>query len=166
MADSIARSPLTELLKAVLVEKSLDFEEAEGGNAFSVDYEFEDVSWLLFLQAIEDMGLVVVYSSCPFTIEEKDTAAILEFSSRISYVLLEGNFELDPDDGDLRFKTSVFVGSTAQPTEISDEDAKTLIAHSIFYNIFMATVSFPSVAKICHGLVSITDAVRDASELN
>ena len=160
-----SKKTLLELTEQVLKDGQFECERISDTDAYSIDYTFDDVSWMIFVQVVEDLGLVIAYSSCPFSIEEAHQAQVMEFSSRLNYVLFEGGFEMDTADGDLRFKTSTFVGSEASPTTLSEDDIKALIQHTVFSNIFVATISFPSVAKIVQGVISVDEAVIASSDL-
>ena len=156
---------LLELTEEVLKDGQFEYERIPDTDAYSIDYSFDDVNWMIFVQVVENLGLVIAYSSCPFSIEQAQQARVMEFSSRLNYVLFEGGFEMDTADGDLRFKTSTFVGSEAAPTTLSEADMKAMIEHTIFSNIFVATISFPSVAKIVRGMISVDEAVIASSNL-
>ena len=156
---------LLNLTEEVLKDSQFEYERISDTDAYSIDYSFDDVSWMIFVQVVENLGLVIAYSSCPFSIEKEYHSQVMEFSSRLNYVLFEGGFEMDTADGDLRFKTSAFVGSEASPTTLSEEDIKALIQHTVFSNIFVATISFPSVAKIVRGIISVDEAVVASSDL-
>ncbi|MDA8263268.1 MAG: hypothetical protein M0Z47_10615 [Actinomycetota bacterium] len=156
---------LLELTEEALKDSHFEYERIPDTDAYSIDYNFEDVNWMIFVQVVENLGLVIAYSSCPFSIDQAHQAQVMEFSSRLNYVLFEGGFEMDTADGDLRFKTSTFVGSEASPTTLSEGDIQALIQHTVFSNIFVATISFPSVAKIVRGLISVDEAVIASSDL-
>lgn len=65
--------------------------------------------WTCWATTQEEAGLFAFYSEAAFQIPQERLAAVAELCSRINFSLTLGNFELDFDDGSLRFRTSVDV---------------------------------------------------------
>jgi len=57
--------------------------------------------------AHEDENQFAFYSRFPSYVEKERRPEMLELLSRINYRLMIGNFEMDPSDGELNFKTSL-----------------------------------------------------------
>jgi hypothetical protein len=63
--------------------------------------------WMCFAQAREDLGQIVFYSVAPVVIPPEKRLAVAEFITRANYGLIIGNFEMDFQDGEFRYKTSL-----------------------------------------------------------
>ena len=55
----------------------------------------------------EEWRRVMTFSIYPIFVPENRRPAVLEAMNRINHVLVYGNFEMDPADGEIRFRTSV-----------------------------------------------------------
>jgi len=69
----------------------------------------ENGEWSAFAHVREEQQQVVVYSALPINAPHPRRAAVMEFVVRANYGLTIGNFDLDADDGELRFRTSLDV---------------------------------------------------------
>ena len=72
-------------------------------------------NWTCMAVAIEEHDQMLFYSVCPVTAPEENRSTIGEFLHRANKGLHVGNFELDYNDGEIRFKTSVDVEGTELP---------------------------------------------------
>lgn len=63
--------------------------------------------WNCFAQAREEQRQFIFYSVYPDNAPEERLAVVSEFLTRANFGLMIGNFELDLDDGEIRFKTSI-----------------------------------------------------------
>jgi hypothetical protein len=83
--------------------------------------------WILLIDVDIDPQLVTCLSVFPRDIPESSRTQVAEYLSSLNYNLAFGNFEMDEDDGDLRFRTSLFFGSSGASAET--------IAHLIELNV-------------------------------
>jgi hypothetical protein len=65
--------------------------------------------WDCFVQAREAERQVIFYSVCPVAAPSTRREALLELLTRANYGLVVGSFEIDLDDGEVRFRTSLDV---------------------------------------------------------
>ncbi len=64
-------------------------------------------SWLCLLRVFSQTERVVVYSVLPEAVPQAQIDRLLHMLARINYGLVLGNFEIDIDDGEVRYKTSL-----------------------------------------------------------
>lgn len=64
-------------------------------------------SWLVVGQAYAAPPAAAVYGVLPARVPVERRPAVAELLTRINYGLILGNFELDLDDGEVRFKASI-----------------------------------------------------------
>jgi len=69
----------------------------------------ENGRWNCLLKTRENQAQLIFYSICPIPVPESKRIAIAEFITRANYNIIIGNFELDFDDGEIRYKTSIDV---------------------------------------------------------
>ncbi len=65
--------------------------------------------WPCMVRCFENTSRVLVYSLYPDQVPEHLRSRMSELICRINYGLILGNFEMDWDDGELRYKTSIDV---------------------------------------------------------
>ena len=102
-------------------------------------------NWLCFAQAREDQQQFVFYSVYPVLVPSGRRNAMAELLTRANYGLVVGNFELDFEDGEVRYKTSVDVEGTAL--------SRPLVQACVYANVLMMDQYMPAiVALLAEGL--------------
>lgn len=77
-----------------------------GSPAVTMNFEGQQARWTCYAQVREAERQFIFYSLCPVIIPEDKRADVLEFITRANYGLIIGNFEMDLDTGEVRYKTS------------------------------------------------------------
>lgn len=90
-------------------EEDWQFSYAEDDTSLNLRYQGHTESWWCLAQARETSQQFVFYSIVPLAVPEQKRQAVLEFLTRANFGLIMGNFEMDLDEGAIRFKTSVDV---------------------------------------------------------
>jgi hypothetical protein len=103
-------SPLLQVLAHFLdsIEWSWELVD-EDGSVLGCSVSGESGRWNCFGQAHDERQQMVFYSLCPVVCPEDRRAAMAELIARVNYGMVLGNFELDYEDGEVRFKTSIDV---------------------------------------------------------
>jgi hypothetical protein len=115
----------------------------ESGSIVSMLSASDNGPWAVFIAMLEADDQVVVHSAFNPPVPEEARLALALFLTRVNYGILHGNFELDLDDGELRYKTSIDVRG-AELTE------------SLFENVMIANVSMfdryvPAIESVVRG---------------
>lgn len=110
-------------------------------------------AYRMYFQTNEDMEILVVYTMMPQNIPEEHRVKVAEYITRANYGLRIGNFEMDMNDGEVRYKVSV------------DMEGGKLV-HSMINNMVGASVStmdryFPGFMAICYAGKNAEEAIRD-----
>lgn len=84
----------------------------------SMPFEGDNGRWLCYAQAREEQQQAVFYSIAPFSVPVDRRLAVAEFITRANYGMILGNFELDFDDGEVRYKTSIDVDEAELATSL------------------------------------------------
>ncbi len=134
--------------------------EIPDANAIQAFFQGQNGQWMCFAQAREEQGQIVFYSLCPIKVPEQLRQSVSEFVTRVNYGLIIGNFELDFEDGEVRYKTSIDV----EESELS----ATLIRPLIYPNVWTMDQYLPGLLAVIYGSASPVEAVRqvesDAAE--
>ncbi|WP_334109868.1 YbjN domain-containing protein [Thermodesulfitimonas autotrophica] len=122
-------------LRSQLAGAVAEFLEAEGlkyhrpkDNVFMVPVATDAGAWQVIIHADEQRSFLVVLSSLPVragTARRAETAALL---NRLNWKVAIGNFEMDPADGEIRYRTAVDV-------EHAPEAALPLMKHLFGHNV-------------------------------
>jgi len=93
---------LIEQAIAIFSENGIQFTRMDEG-CLQASFEAKHASYEVFVEAYEDLNIVGIYIYPPTKISDKSLSRIMEYITRINYGLRLGHFELDLDDGVLRF---------------------------------------------------------------
>lgn len=76
-------------------------------DAMRLSAEGNNGQWSCYAQVLEDQDQFIFYSVYPGNAPESKRASMGELLARMNFGLALGNFEMDYDDGHIRFKTSI-----------------------------------------------------------
>ena len=124
---------LLDTVRALLEERGWEVEEHREQSLLRTLLEGRSGSWSCFVRTREDTGQITVHSICPRTAPEATREAVAEFLTRLNYGLIIGNFEMDLDDGEVRYKTSIDVEgeplTAAQMRKLMEYNGHAMDAH-------------------------------------
>jgi Zn ribbon nucleic-acid-binding protein len=96
---------LLEDLKRAFADNDWPYTEVRGAPVLVGVFSGPAGTWSFYAQAVEEKGLILLYSICPQRAPEERRGEVAEFLTRANYGLAAGNFELDFDDGEIRYKS-------------------------------------------------------------
>lgn len=114
-----------------------------GSGALQINFQGQSGNWLCYAQARDDSSQFAFYSVCPVNAPEPRRAMVTEFITRANYGLIIGNFELDLDDGEIRYKTSIDV----EQTELSPA----LMQPLVYANVWTMDRYLPGLMAVIFG---------------
>ena len=128
----------------------------EGESALQVIFQGDNGEWICCAYVDEEIKQLCFYSVIPFSISQQQRMNIAEFITRANYGMAAGHFELDFDDGELRYKTS---------TEFEENHVAKTIIHRMFYvNVFTMDYYLPLITAINNGEISPVQALKVVRE--
>jgi hypothetical protein len=98
-------------LKRVFAENGWPYSEVVGAPVLLSELTGPEGSWDFYAQAVEEKDLVLLYSIAPHRVPAERRLEVSEFLTRANHGLADGNFELDFEDGEVRFKSVLHVPS-------------------------------------------------------
>jgi hypothetical protein len=108
--------------------------------ALRLSAEGSNGQWSCYAQVLEDLEEFIFYSVYPGNAPESKRAAMAELLARINFGLALGHFELDFDDGHIRFKTSIGAGA--------DQLSPELIRRVVYANIATMDRYLPGITGL------------------
>jgi hypothetical protein len=129
-----------DAVKKFLVKDEWDFAMLEDGNSLRTIFGGDNGDFMCVARGLEDRNQVVFYSVCPVRAPEDRRMAMAEFLTRANYGMLNGNFEMDFSDGEIRFKTGV----DAEGAMLGSE----LIRQAVYTNVIAMDKYLPGIKSV------------------
>jgi hypothetical protein len=149
-------SALLEDLKQVFAENQWPYSEVEGLPVLLSELSGPLGSWKLYAQAVEAQSLILMYSICPLRVPDERRFEMSHFLSLVNHGLAAGNFELDLDDGEIRYKTVVHL----QGDEIDGLAVKRLVrANGLAMETYL-----PGIGAVITGMPAAVALERRTTE--
>ncbi|MDB9315300.1 YbjN domain-containing protein [Spirulina sp. CS-785/01] len=111
---------LSQSLQSILNQQGLQFYDI-GNNILRIHVNGQAATWSTLVKCIDEYQQLMVYSICPNKAPEPKLSNLQEFLTRANFGLKFGNFELDLEDGEIRFKTSVQFAGEIDPAPMIEE---------------------------------------------
>jgi hypothetical protein len=143
---------LLDVVMAFLKQEEWPFEILENSTVARLHFQGDSAQFTCFAQTREEVNQFVFYSVCPVNVPEHKRMEIAEFITRANYDMAIGNFEMDFEDGEVRFKTSIDV----EGTELSLE----LLNPLLYANVLMMDQYLPGLMSVIYSDVSPATAVE------
>ena len=123
----------------------------DGEAVLSMHFVGQSGHWICYAQAREEQQQFVFYSVCPMAMPDFKRAAVAEFVTRANYGMIIGNFELDYNDGEVRYKTSLDVEGTVLNSA--------LVRQAVYANVLMMDRYLPGLLALVYNDITPADAV-------
>lgn len=114
----MASTSIYQAMRTFFEEDDWHFTPMDDQPVLRMAFKGESEAFNCFAQALEERGQFTFYSVAPFKVPLAQRAAATEFVTRANYGMFVGNFELDLNDGEVRYKTSADVADTGAPAAL------------------------------------------------
>jgi hypothetical protein len=141
---------LQEMLN-FFTEDDWNFTKLQGESVLQLPFQGTNGRWNCYAKAREQNKQFVFYSLCPIATPENKRQAVAEFLTLANYGLMIGNFELDFNDGEIRYKTSIDI--------VGDNLSFALIKNLVYTNVTMMDEYLPGILFVIDGDVSPKEAI-------
>lgn len=130
-----------------------NYTENESDETIRVEVAGKNVDYSCVAAAREETRIFRFYSICPIRVPKTKRRSVAEFLTRANYGLSLGNFEMDWTDGEIRYKTSAYVGECDLYFSV--------IKQLINANLQIMDEYFPGLMKMIYGDVSAAEAIAE-----
>ena len=134
-------------------EDEWDFQWMEGMSVLTMGFSGKNGKWQCFAQAREKQQQFVFYSVLPVNIPKEKRVKVAEFITRVNYGMVLGNFEMDFEDGEVRYKTSIDV----EGAELS----AAMIRQIVYSNIIITDRYLTSLMRVSFSDASPEEAIEE-----
>lgn len=100
--------------------------------------------------ARENEEQFIFFSICSVNVPDDKKLLMCELLTRLNYGSFLGNFEMDYEDGEVRYKTSICCNSL----ELTDN----ILEHIIMINIVMMDTALTGIMKLIYGDITAKEA--------
>jgi hypothetical protein len=111
---------LSQSLQSILDKQGWQFYKISN-SIVRIDVDGKAATWSTLVNCIDEYQQLIVYSICPNKAPEMKLSEMQEFLTRVNFGLKFGNFELDLEDGEIRFKTSIQFAGDCDPAPMIEE---------------------------------------------
>ena len=147
---------ILDAVTAYLDSDNWPYEKMEDDFVVRVLFRGDNAQFACFAQAREEQQQFVFYSICPVAVPEHKRPEIAEFITRANFDMVIGNFELDYEDGEVRFKTSIDVEGA--------DLLSTLIKPILYANVLMMDQYLPGMMGVIYADKTPADAVAQVED--
>ncbi len=147
---------ILDIAIAFFQEDNWPFQQLEGQPILQIGFVGDNGQWTCYAMAREEQAQFVFYSVVAAKAPEAKRPALAEFLTRANFGLIVGNFELDWDDGEVRYKTSLDVeGDRLMPA---------LVKQMAYANVVTMDRYLPGIMRVIYGDVSPVQALAEIDE--
>ena len=109
-----------------------------------------------FLDIDDEQGRLLVITICPANVPQGRRSAVVELLMRINWKLVLGSFEMDMEDGQIRFRTSIMLSQGGL-----NEEA---ITHVVLANLTLMDHHLPDINAVAFGSISPKSALQQVRD--
>lgn len=143
---------LLDAVERFLIEDEWQYEQVGDKPVLKMLFGGEHGEWTCLAQVSEELEQFVFYSICPSRVPASKRLAMAEFITRANCGLILGNFEMDFEDGEVRYKTSIDVED--------DRLSPALVKRLIYTNVWMMDRYFPGIMAVIFTSISPKEAIQ------
>lgn len=147
---------IRETLEDILKQDEIHYTVSDSGNLiripYSIDCKLKEATVVL---AMTD-NHYTSYGVLPINADEDCRAGVMEYLTRANYGLARGNFEMDADDGAMRYKFTIECGEDG--CAMPDID---MVRMSILLPLNMIERYADGLLAVMYNLKTPAEAVRD-----
>ncbi len=146
-----AKGRIFEEIVNFFTQEDWQFTKVQGELSLRLACQGSNGQWHCYASAREEQQQFIFYSLCPVIVPKKKRRQLGEFICRANYGAIIGNFELDFNDGEIRYKTSIDVEG--------DSLSFSLIKQMVYANVTMMDEYLPGIMAVIDCKASPEEAI-------
>jgi len=156
ITNSIEEIPANDTLFTIVVaffqQEKWHFYQVEAESVISMNFLGNNGLLHCYTKIREAEEQFVFYSSCSITCPESQRPAMAEFIARANYNMIIGNFELDWDGGEVRYKTSIDIEGQGL--------SYTCLKNLVYTNVSIMDKYLPGITSVMNGDTTPKSAIE------
>lgn len=149
--DFIAMGALHDVVVSFFKSDDWAFTQIEGQPVLQVAFQGQAGQWTCYAQVSEEREQFSFYSICPVKAPEGNRLDVAEFLTRANFGLIIGNFEMDIESGEIRYKTGIDVEG--------DRLTPALVKRLVYANVLTMDTYLPGLMTVIYGDVAPAEAI-------
>jgi hypothetical protein len=136
-----------------------EYTQIEHKNAAVLGIDGKNGKFQFFTEVIEDENKCIFFSICGANVPENKKLEMSELLTRLNFGKFLGNFEMDYEDGEVRYKTSLYYDNSTKTNQA--------IGKFIMTNIITMDISLVAIMKLIYSDITPLQAyeiVKDVEE--
>ncbi len=155
--DMPSNQPIFDAIVNFFTQDNWLFTQIKKQSALRLAFKGKNGKCDCYAQAREQQKQFVFYSVCPTQVPKPKRRAVGEFLSRVNYGQIIGNFEIDFNDGEIRYKTSISVNNNSLTSNT--------IKELVYTNVMMMEQYLPGIRLVISGDMSPEEALAETENL-
>lgn len=144
-------SQLIEPVIGFIESQGWDYEIIERDRAIKIPFKGKNGNWDLYTQ-IEQEQFLLFYSILPNQVPQDYIATVAELLTRVNYGLTLGNFEMDWETGEVRYKTSLDIQSYPLNQQILES--------IVLFNLYTVDQYLRAIMQVIYSNAKPTDTLK------
>jgi hypothetical protein len=154
---------LTDVVLGWFTGDGWTLSESGDGSTWASTVEGENGRWMTVIRVDDDRRVFVFYSLLPVSPSASRIGDVVEYATRANRGMVTGNFEVDVDTGEVRYKTAIDLGEVALDDLASGTVTRALVADLVYTNVGTADRYLPGLLQVVAGAATPAGAI-DAIE--
>ena len=150
---------LQELVLAWFEEDGWSLTPSEDGHTWVTTVEGDHGRWMTFVQVFEERSVFAFYSLLPVSPPGPRIAAVVEYTTRANAGLVTGNFEVDVDSGEVRYKTAIDLSDVPEAALADGTVVRALVSDLVYTNAATADRYLPGLLQVVGATASPAEAI-------
>lgn len=147
---------MLEIIKQFFFNDEWYFTELDSRPVLKTSHYGENGRFACEAEFNEEQQIFYFYSYFPINVPEAKRVLMAEFITRANYGLRIGNFEMDFEDGELRYRTSLDVEN--------DQLSLSLVSNLVYSNVWTMDRYLPGLFEVVYGTSSPEEAIQKVEQ--
>ena len=140
-------------ISAFLTADDWPFSKLDDQTIAKTSFQGKNGEFNCFIQSREEQDHMVMYSVLPVFAPPAKKDEVAAFITRANFGMIIGNFELDYEDGEVRYKTSVDLEDVSE--------LRILLRNMIYSNVLTMDKYLPGLMRVIFGGLSAVEAIME-----
>lgn len=132
---------------------------SEDGHTWITTVEGDHGRWMTLIQVFEDRSVFAFYSLLPVSPPGSRIPAVVEYATRANAGLVTGNFEVDVDSGEVRYKTAIDLSDVPDAALGDGTVVRALVSDLTYTNAATADRYLPGLLQVVGGSATPAEAI-------
>lgn len=150
---------LSEQVLAWFAEDGWALDEAGDGHTWVATVEGDNGRWTTVAQIYDERGVFAFYSVLPVSPPSSRLPEVLEYVARANSGLVTGNFEVDIDAAQVRYKTAIDLSDVPGDALADGVVTRALVADLTYTNAATTDRYLPGLLQVVAGAATPIEAI-------